>query len=161
MSKANYLKKYERPGLAGEELEEIKECFDLFDVDGIGRVDPRDLSTAMHSLFDNNAIVRQIGSDLDKHGHEPMNFSEFVELMTAKMGERDSREDIAKVFKLFDIEYTGQITERTLTRIASELGEALTSAEISEMISRADGDGDGVINVDDFYNLLSKRTITP
>lgn len=152
------LKKYERPGLAGEELEEIKECFDLFDVDGINRVDPRDLSTALHGLFEKNAVVRQIVQDLEKHGHGPMTFGEFVELMTARLGERDSREDISKVFKLFDIEYNGHITEKNLTRIAAELGEALTATEINEMIQRADNDGDGVINMEDFYTLMSKRT---
>jgi len=159
MSKNKCLKKYERPGLTGEELNEIKECFDLFDVDNIGRIDPRDLSTALHTLFDKNAVVRQITQDLDKHGHQPMSFSEFVELMTARLGERDSKEDISKVFKLFDIEYNGHINEKNLARICAELGEALTASEISEMIGRADNDGDGVINLEDFYTLMSKRTV--
>jgi len=43
-------KQYERPGLTEDEIEEIKEAFDLFDTDGSGTIDPRELKTAMQSL---------------------------------------------------------------------------------------------------------------
>jgi len=44
------LKKYERPGLTEDEIEEIKEAFDLFDTDGSGSIDPKELKAAMQSL---------------------------------------------------------------------------------------------------------------
>lgn len=40
-------KKYERPGLTEDEIEEIKEAFDLFDTDGSGSIDPKELKAAM------------------------------------------------------------------------------------------------------------------
>ncbi len=43
-------KKYERPGLTEDEIEEIKEAFDLFDTDGSGSIDPKELKAAMQSL---------------------------------------------------------------------------------------------------------------
>ena len=42
--------KYLRPGLTEDEIEEIKEAFDLFDTDGSGSIDPRELRAAMQSL---------------------------------------------------------------------------------------------------------------
>ena len=45
-----FLRKYERPGLMGDELEEMKEAFDLFDMEGTGRVAPRDVQAAIQSL---------------------------------------------------------------------------------------------------------------
>jgi len=42
-------------------------------------------------------------------------------MMTAKMGERDSREEIQKAFKLFDDDNTGFITLKNLKRVAKEL----------------------------------------
>jgi centrin-1 len=43
-------KRYERPGLTEDEIEEIKEAFDLFDSDGSGTIDPKELKSAMQSL---------------------------------------------------------------------------------------------------------------
>ena len=43
-------RQYERPGLTLDEIEEIKEAFDLFDADGGGTVDPGELKQAMVSL---------------------------------------------------------------------------------------------------------------
>ena len=42
--------KYARPGLTEDEVEEIKEAFDLFDTDGSGSIDPKELKAAMQSL---------------------------------------------------------------------------------------------------------------
>ena len=40
--------------------------------------------------------------------------------------DRDSKEDINKVFRLFDVENRGYITIRELSKVSKELGEALT-----------------------------------
>ena len=37
----------ERPGLTEDEIEEIREAFNLFDTDGSGSIDPRELKAAM------------------------------------------------------------------------------------------------------------------
>ena len=40
MSRRGQAQKYERPGLSEEEIEEIREAFNLFDTDGSGLVFP-------------------------------------------------------------------------------------------------------------------------
>jgi len=42
---------YDRPGLSEEEIEEIREAFNLFDTDGSGTIDPKELK-ARHYLPD-------------------------------------------------------------------------------------------------------------
>lgn len=44
--------------------------------------------------------------------------------------ERDSREEVMKVFALFDEDQTGAISFRNLKRVATELGENLTDDEM-------------------------------
>ena len=57
-------------------------------------------------------------SDLDADGSGLIDFQEFLELMTARISDKDSREDIEKVFKLFDDEKTGYISIKNLRRVA-------------------------------------------
>merc|ERR1719316_685823 len=112
-------RKYERPGLDQDEIEEIKEAFDLFDVDGTHRINPRDLRSAVRSLnLERNQVVQHMLSDLERQGARPLDFDGFLDLMSAKMGERDSKEDIHKVFRLFDDDRTGTISSKNLQRVA-------------------------------------------
>ena len=76
-------------------------------------------------------------SDIDKDGSGTIDFDEFLQMMTAKMGERDSREEIMKAFRLFDDDETGKISFKNLKRVAKELGENMTDEELMEMIEEA------------------------
>ncbi|KAK7240595.1 calcium ion binding protein [Aureococcus anophagefferens] len=154
-------KTYERPGLSEDEIEEIREAFNLFDTDGSGTIDPKELKAAMQSLgFEakNQTIYQMIG-DIDKDNSGTIDFEEFLDMMTAKM-----REDIQKVFNLFDDDQTGHITLRNLKRVAKELGETMSDAELMEMIERADTDNDGEISPDEFcadpHAIMTKKTFT-
>jgi Ca2+-binding EF-hand superfamily protein len=150
----------ERPGVSEEDIEEIREAFNLFDTDGSGTIDPKELKAAMQSLgFEakNQTIYQMIG-DIDKDGSGEIDFEEFLDMMTAKMSDKDSREDIMKVFNLFDDDQSGKISLRNLKRVAKELGETMTDAELLEMIERADNDQDGEINFEEFYAIMTKKT---
>jgi len=65
-------------------------------------------------------------SDLDRNRSGSIEFEEFLDMMTARMSDKDSRDDIAKVFRLFDDDNSGVITLRNLRRVAKELGETMT-----------------------------------
>lgn len=64
-----------------------------------------------------------------------------------------------KVFNLFDDDGTGRISLRNLKRVAKELGENMTDAELMEMIERADTDQDGEISGEEFYSIMTKKTL--
>merc|ERR1712076_182486 len=132
-------KKYERPGLTSDEVEEIKEAFDLFDTDQSGAISVSELTSAMKSLgFDvKHAVVFQ---------------------MIAEISDKNSREDIERVFKLFDSDRTGEVSLDNMKRVAKELGEDISPQELQEIIQRADLDGDGALTMDDFYQVMTKKT---
>ena len=94
-------------------------------------------------------------SDLDADGSGEIDFEEFLDMMTARMSDKDTREDIDKVFKLFDDDKTGYITLKNLRRVAKELGETMTEEELMEMVERADSDADGNVTPEDFYNIMT------
>ena len=134
----------------------------MFDTDGSGTIDPKELRAAMQSLgFEaKNATIYQMIGDIDKDGSGSIDFEEFLDMMTAKMSDKDSREDINKVFNLFDDDGTGKISLHNLKRVAKELGETMTEAELVEMIERADNDADGEISPEEFYTIMTKKTFS-
>merc|ERR1711977_475385 len=99
-------------GLSEEQMEEIREAFGLFDADASGMIDVRELKAAMRALgFEvKNEELKKVVSDVDNDGNGTIEFGEFLEMMTGKMGEKDTREDIEKVFKLFDDDNTNKIS---------------------------------------------------
>eukprot|EP00401_Gymnodinium_catenatum_P068795 CAMPEP_0117583158 /NCGR_PEP_ID=MMETSP0784-20121206/66850_1 /TAXON_ID=39447 /ORGANISM="" /LENGTH=169 /DNA_ID=CAMNT_0005383795 /DNA_START=30 /DNA_END=536 /DNA_ORIENTATION=+ len=146
-----------KQGLDEEAMEEIKEAFNLFDTEGKGNIDVRELKAAFRALgFQvKKAEIRQMFIDMDKDlSSATITFDEFVEMVTPRMQNRDSREEIMKVFALFDDDNTGAISFKNLKRVATELGENLTDEELQEMIDEADRDGDGVINEEEFYRVM-------
>merc|ERR1712167_549760 len=130
-----------KPGqLTEEQLDEIREAFSLFDADASGMIDIRELKAAMRALgFEvKNEELKKMVADIDGDGNGTIEFGEFLQMMTGKMGE--------KVFKLFDDDNTNKISFRNLARVAEELGENIDDEELQDMINQADRDGDGEIN---------------
>ena len=63
-----------------------------------------------------------------------------------------------KAFRLFDDDNSGKISLKNLKRVARELGETMTDEELAEMIDRADSNSDGAVTMDDFFNIMTKKT---
>lgn len=135
--------------LTDEQKSDIKEAFDLFDTSGTGAIDIKELKVAIRALgFEpKKEEIKKMIADIDKDGSGKLTFADFLSLMTVKMAEKDTKEEILKAFRLFDDDETGTISFKNLKRVAKELGENLTDDELQEMIDEADRDGDGEVNV--------------
>ncbi|KAF7284850.1 uncharacterized protein LOC143190610 [Rhynchophorus ferrugineus] len=147
--------------LGDEEKNNIKEAFDLFDSEGTGKIDSKDLKVAIRALgFEpKKEEIKKMIADIDKDGTGKISYEDFLELMSVKMAEKDSREEILKAFRLFDDDETGKISFKNLKRVAKELGENLTDEELQEMIDEADRDGDGEINQEEFLRIMKKTSL--
>ena len=152
---------YEKSGLTEDEVMEIKEAFDLFDSDGSGEIDTDELKQALSNLGIDakNQTLQNMINDIDKNNSGTIDFDEFIEMMTAKMSDKDTREDLKKVFDLFigDDEKADKIELKHLKRVAKELNENMSEDELNEMITRADTDRDGKVSFDEFYNIMTKK----
>ena len=151
---------FERPGLTDDEIEEIKEAFALFDTDSTGVIDPKELKAAMQSLgFEQkNPTIYAMIADLDTHENAGgINFDQFLDAITDKLGNKESKSGIARIFELFDDDRTNSINIHNLRRVAKELGETMSAEELKEMLDRAASNGDE-ITFDDFYFIMTKKT---
>ncbi|XP_076004963.1 uncharacterized protein cetn4 [Genypterus blacodes] len=147
--------------LTEEQKQEIKEAFDLFDTDGTGTIDVKELKVAMRALgFEpKKEEIKTMIADFSKEGPGTIDFSEFLSMMAVKMNEKDSKEETLKAFRLFDDDGTGKISFKNLKRVAKELGENLTDEELQEMIEEADRDGDGEVNEQEFLRIMKKTNL--
>jgi len=156
-------KKVERPGLSTDEVEEIRQAFDLFDTSQTGMIDPAELKAAMQSLgFDTkNPTIYQLIADLDtpesrKKGG--IDFDSFVEAINNKLGDKETKEGILRIFRLFiDDPNQETITLSSLRRIARELGEQMSNDELKDMLERASSNGTE-LTYDEFYDIMTKKS---
>eukprot|EP00927_Polykrikos_kofoidii_P064592 TRINITY_DN59967_c0_g1_i1.p1 TRINITY_DN59967_c0_g1~~TRINITY_DN59967_c0_g1_i1.p1 ORF type:complete len:170 (+),score=48.31 TRINITY_DN59967_c0_g1_i1:73-582(+) len=148
----------EQRELTDQQRLEIKGAFDLFDTDGSGSIDAKELHVAMRTLgFDasKHEIERMI-ADVDDDGSGEIDFGEFLQMMTKKMLNKDPKEEMMKLFKFFDDDETGRITMKNLQRVARDLGERATDKELEDMMKEADRNGDGEIDENEF-SVIMKR----
>lgn len=155
--KKSKMSRTEKPGLTEEEIEEIKEAFSLFDTDGSGSIDPKELKAAMHSLgFEKKSpTVYEMIAELEERGRE-IYFEEFLDAISNKLGNRETREGIDRIFDLFDDDHTEGINLNNIRRVAKELGETMSADELKEMLQRASTNGEEITR-DDFYNIMTKK----
>lgn len=67
---------------------------------------PQDLAYSRVTVYLWAQEIKKMIADIDKDGSGTIDFEEFLQMMTAKMGERDSKEEIMKAFRLFDDDET-------------------------------------------------------
>merc|ERR1712087_368778 len=149
-----------KKGLAPEQIEELKEAFNLFDADSSGAIDYKELRAAIKALGIEvkKEELKKMITDVDADGSGTIEYPEFETMMTAKMGANDTREELTKVYKMFDDDNTGKISFQNLRRVAKELGENLTDEELQSMLDHADRGGNGGVTMDDFYRIMKKKT---
>ena len=131
-----------RQELTDEQKADIEEAFNLFDANGNGYITLQDLRVALRALgfepakqeikrlisqLTNNAQSRD--QDKDKEGMVTIDLNDFMDIMTTKMSERDGEAQLEKAFILFSQE-KNHITFDDLERVAHELGENMTQAEL-------------------------------
>merc|ERR1712205_171072 len=131
--------------LSEKEMAEVKEAFDLFDGDGSGNIDAKELYVATQALgfSPTQEEVDTMVKDIDADGNATIEFNEFVDMMSGKMGGKDPVEELKKAFAMFDTEGKDKISFKDMQRVATEIGEAMKEGELQEVIDEC-GDGSGI-----------------
>jgi len=144
-------------GFSDDQIEEIREAFSLFDTDGSGAINYKELKAAMKALgFDTGKEeMQKIIEDIDADGSGEIEFPEFMQMMTGKMGAVDTREGILKLFEKFDRGGKGYIDVSDVKHIAKEVGENVPEDYLHHMIKFAGTNG--CVSPEQFCKVMTRK----
>ena len=145
-----------------DDLEEMRNAFDLFDVNGNGKVDVKELKATLEQLgYDTkNPAIYQLIAEFDtpermKKGG--LDFDSFLNVIDTKLGDKDSKDGLKKIYELFSDDGTsGSVTVDSLKKIANELGENMSHEELRELIEKASVNG-FELKFEEFYEVMTRK----
>ncbi|XP_071796283.1 neo-calmodulin-like [Asterias amurensis] len=144
--------------LTHDQIEELKNAFDVFDKDGNGFITSKELGSVMRSLGQNptDAELHTMINQADLDGNGIVNFPEFVAMMLKRLEGNDKNEGIREAFRAFDVEDKGFICANELRHVLSSLHVQLSPQEVNEIVQEADITGTGKITFEEFAFMFDK-----
>ena len=128
-------------------------------MDGTGTITTRELGPFLKALgqVHSEAELQEMISEVDEDASGVIDFPEMLSLIARKMKDDDTEEEVKTAFKVFDRNNTGEIELDDLKRVMTNLGDKLTDEEIRYIINEADVNGDGVIDNEEFIDMMMSR----
>ncbi|KAK7304208.1 hypothetical protein RJT34_15329 [Clitoria ternatea] len=141
-----------------ERLNQLREIFARFDEDSDGSLTIWELSAMLRSLGHKPSIdeIDVLLANMDSNGNGFVEFEELVDAILLEI--LCNQEMLHAVFKCFDRDGNGYITAAELAGTMAKMGQPLTYRELTEMITEADTDGDGVISFNEFASVMGRST---
>lgn len=135
-------------------LNQYRDAFKLFDKNDDGVIDFNEFmevtkSIGMESKPESiKLIVDTIGSD------NKVSFNQFLDVMTGRMKNMDSKKDVLRAFKVFDEKKDGTIRSGQLKHLLRTFYSIMTVAECDALINEANPDAEGLIKYEPFVEKL-------
>jgi len=143
MSKRLVRKETDRAVLTEDQIEDLKLAFEMFDEKEQGFLTKADLQSVCdkYGIKANASAVADMFKEADVTNQGKIGFPEFMSMMTRKMKEADSEDELTEAFRVFDPYGDGIIAEKELTEALTKQGDKLAREELDEMYSTCLVDG--------------------
>ena len=127
----------------------------------IGAISAREFKASIRAmgLEVHKKDVERMFADLEKDVKQLVTFEEYVSVVKPMIPDRSEKEEIMKLFKLYDVDNTGKIALKNLKKITQDIGENITEEELETMLNEADLDGDGAISPEEFYRVIRRTYV--
>ncbi|KAK1417232.1 hypothetical protein QVD17_26357 [Tagetes erecta] len=148
-----------------ERKEELKSVFATFDKNKDGFITKQELCDSLKNIgiSTSNKDLLEMVQGVDVNGDGLIDFNEFCVLFESIMNGEDEdgnidHEDgnLKEAFDVFDGDKNGVISVEELGLVLDSLGfkEGKKLEDCKKMISKVDTDGDGMINFNEFKNMM-------
>ncbi|RUS70771.1 hypothetical protein EGW08_021473, partial [Elysia chlorotica] len=146
-------------GLTQAEAKELKDAFSLFDKDGNGTIDVKELGPVMRALGQ-NPTQREIDdlmkkADVDASGS--LGYDEYVQVINSfALTPNDVEIQLRQAFLVFDRDKSGTLNLSELREVLCGMGEPLTEDEATYVLKKIDKNNDGMVDAEEFVQFLCK-----
>ena len=140
-----------------DELKSLKKLFFELDEKGKGVITKEDLFRGMDECFDHKITkeeVEQIFSNIDYDNNGTISFDEFLKAAIDKK-KILTEEKLKAAFALFDMNGDGDIEAKELQEVMGENND-IQGDVWAKMIAEVDLDGNGVIDFEEFKDMMKK-----
>jgi len=150
--------------LKSDQLNQLKEIFNRFDMDSDGSLTQLELAALLRALGikPTGDQLHGLLSNMDSNGNGSIEFDELIEALLPDLTTEEiliNQDQLAEVFKSFDRDGNGYITAAEMAGAMAKMGHPMTYKELSEMMREADTNGDGVISFHEFANIMGRSAV--
>jgi len=144
-----------------EDLKEIKEGFEMFDVENKGLIDPLELRETMEemNLKEKNPFIYDLISSLcikkEIKSKGGLTSEDFISYLKERLSDVESEKGIETIFNVFS-DLDNKIPMPTFYQTAREVGDEEGGAEIRDLVEKSKTGGKE-IDFDEFYDIMREE----
>jgi len=128
----------------------------MFDYDKDGQITDKEVAAAVRScgLNPTQAEVKDIEKDVKANG-DKVDVKTLCQFISQRVpNPTTSPDELKDALLVFDKQGTGMVSVYDLKMSLTTLGERITDEELDELIREVDGNGEGMVRVDDIVRVL-------
>ena len=154
------MKSTKNPGLTRKELTSVKKLFRLYQ-DRNGTIDPHEVVTSMKNLKldEKNPVVYELFEEFDtaENSRNRLDYTDFVELLNEKLGDRNSQKAISRTYEVFLGDSQSEtLNHEIIKKVAQDVGDDMSDNQIKELFERATQNGNDM-TYEEFYDVMTKK----
>lgn len=145
--------------------EEVKQVFDMLDKDKDGSIDYNEIALGIkaYCIIPSQSQTKDLMNKIDKNNNGKIEYEEFksfVEETVKKqvLDQEDDMQDLRQKFVEADLMKVGYLTPEQLFDILRSTKADITHEELVYLISYADANHDGKIDIDEFMLLMTNAS---
>ena len=144
--------------LTEQEICELHEAFNIFDVESDGSIGAKQLKLLMNALkqYPTQNEIDKILSEFNIDINGQIYFNQFLKIMARRLKDVKEDEDnyLKSLFANLDRNKNGLISIHEIRYIVTHFGEDISENDIETIMREADTDGDGLISFEEFMTIM-------
>ena len=144
--------------LSEQEICELHEAFNIFDVESNGSIKSNQLIMLMSALkqYPTEKEFEDIIKEADINNEGKIYFNQFLKMIAKRLRniKEDEDEYLKSLFSSLDPDNNGLISIREIKYIVTHSNENISEKDFEIIMKEADTDGDGLISLDEFMTIM-------